>query len=72
MGENKQEFSEAVDADEYLQKFTESGNSRGITKVVCSECGYVKEIETFGLDEELDIVDYLPAFCPTEYIWECE
>ena len=72
LGENKQEFTEAVDADEYLQKFTETGNRRGITKVVCSECGYVKEIETFGHDEELDIADYLPTFGPTEDIWECE
>ena len=72
VGENKQEFTEAVDADEYLQKFTETGNRRGITKVVCSECGFVKEIETFGHDEELDIADYLPAFGPTEDIWECE
>jgi uncharacterized protein YjbI with pentapeptide repeats len=72
VGENKQEFTEAVDADEYLQKFTETGNRRGITKVVCSECGFVKEIETFGHDEELDISDYLPTFGPTEDIWECE
>ena len=73
LGENKQEFTEAVYADEYLQKtFTETGNRRGITKVVCSECGFVKEIETFGHDEELDISDYLPTFGPTEDIWECE